>query len=157
LYKIGIDIFSDLGKSGHTAQDIEKRLIFIRGLDNAQATRVARWFIFKPKNSNLGNFWSASDWKILAYFMAIWNFLRTFGILYGYLVHMYCVHLVRFFLFWYHVARKIWQPCKKRFQNEFLSTHGHLGNPIEILEAPCLNELDLHKATKRMKNSCLNS
>jgi hypothetical protein len=35
--------------------------------------RVARWFIFKPKIPILGKFWRALDWKMLIYFMAIWN------------------------------------------------------------------------------------
>jgi hypothetical protein len=33
----------------------------------------------------LGKFWSALDWKILIYFMVIWNILRSFGIFYGHL------------------------------------------------------------------------
>jgi hypothetical protein len=42
---------------------------------------------FHTKNSNLGKSWRASDGKILIYFMAIWNTLRTFGIFYDHLVH----------------------------------------------------------------------
>jgi hypothetical protein len=42
---------------------------------------------FQTKNPNLGNFWTALDWKMLVYFIAIWNILWTFGILYGHLVH----------------------------------------------------------------------
>jgi hypothetical protein len=26
-------------------------------------SRVARWFVFKPKNPYLGKFWRALDWK----------------------------------------------------------------------------------------------
>jgi hypothetical protein len=37
----------------------------------------------------------------LKYYQPIWYILR-FG--------KFCVNLVRFFLFWYHVPRKIWQP-----------------------------------------------
>jgi hypothetical protein len=54
------------------------------------------------KNHNLGKFWSALDWKMLIYFMAICNIreiIRPFG--------SFCVHLVHFFRFWYHVPRKI--------------------------------------------------
>jgi hypothetical protein len=43
---------------------------------------------FQTKNPNLGKFWRALDWKMLIYFMDIWNILRTFGI--------FCVHLVHF-------------------------------------------------------------
>jgi hypothetical protein len=42
---------------------------------------------FQTKNPSLGNFWSALDWKMLVYFMAILNILQAFGILYDHLVH----------------------------------------------------------------------
>jgi hypothetical protein len=48
---------------------------------------VARWFILKPKNPNLGKFWSALDWKMRIYFMAICNISPTFGIFYDHMVH----------------------------------------------------------------------
>jgi hypothetical protein len=48
--------------------------------------RVARWFILKPKNRNLGKFWRALEEKMLEYFMTIWKILRPFGIIYGCLV-----------------------------------------------------------------------
>jgi hypothetical protein len=48
--------------------------------------RVARWFVFKPKNSNFGKFSRALLVKWI-YFMAIWNILQTFGIFYDHLVH----------------------------------------------------------------------
>jgi hypothetical protein len=32
----------------------------------------------KPKNINLGKFGRVSEWKMLIYFMAIWNILPTF-------------------------------------------------------------------------------
>jgi hypothetical protein len=60
---------------------------------------------FQTKNANLGKFWRALDWKMLIYIMAIWNILQTFGVFYD--------HLVHFFLFWYHVPRKIWQSWLK--------------------------------------------
>jgi hypothetical protein len=58
----------------------------------ALKSRVARFFGcqifgFQTKNPNLGKFWRALDWKILIYFMAIWNILRTFGKLYDNLVN----------------------------------------------------------------------
>jgi hypothetical protein len=37
----------------------------------------------------LGKFWRALDWKMLIYFMSIWNILWPFG--------TFCVHLVHFF------------------------------------------------------------
>jgi hypothetical protein len=48
---------------------------------------------FQTKNPNFGKFSRALDWKMLTYFMAMWNFLRTFGKFYD--------HLVHFELIWY--------------------------------------------------------
>jgi hypothetical protein len=42
---------------------------------------------FKPKNTNLGKFCGAFDWKMLIYFTAICNILRTFWIIYYHLVY----------------------------------------------------------------------
>jgi hypothetical protein len=50
---------------------------------------------FQIKNPNLDKFLSASDWKMLIYFMATWNVLRTFGIFYDHLVY-YRFNLVHF-------------------------------------------------------------
>jgi hypothetical protein len=38
---------------------------------------------FQTKNPNLGKFWRALEWKMLEYFMALFNILRSFGIFYG--------------------------------------------------------------------------
>jgi hypothetical protein len=46
-------------------------------------TRVARWFVFKPKFPNLGKFWRAFEWQMLVYFITIWNILWPFGLIYG--------------------------------------------------------------------------
>jgi hypothetical protein len=40
---------------------------------------VARWYNFKPKNPNLGQFLRLLQWKRLVYFMAIRSILGTFG------------------------------------------------------------------------------
>jgi hypothetical protein len=65
----------------------------------------------QTKNSNLGNFWRAFEWKMLAYF---WPFgihtLRSFGILYGPLLYLVAIWYI-FSQIWYIVARNIWQPC----------------------------------------------
>jgi hypothetical protein len=46
--------------------------------------KVARWFVFKPKIPIWVNFGGAYvDWKMLIYFMTIWNILRVFGIIYS--------------------------------------------------------------------------
>jgi hypothetical protein len=49
--------------------------------------RVARRFLFEPKNPNSGKFRRALHWKMLIYFMVISNILQTFGIFYDHLVH----------------------------------------------------------------------
>jgi hypothetical protein len=48
---------------------------------------------FQTKNPNLRKNSRASDWKILIYFMAVWNILRIFGI--------FCDHSVHFVFIWY--------------------------------------------------------
>jgi hypothetical protein len=48
---------------------------------------------FQTKNSNLGKFCRALNWKMLIYFMVIWNILRAFGMV------NYC--LVHFMFIWY--------------------------------------------------------
>jgi hypothetical protein len=72
-------------------------------------SRVARWFVFKPKIPIWVNCLGVFQWKILAhfydhlvYFKAIANILRPFG--------TFCGHLVYFSAFRYFVPRKIWQP-----------------------------------------------
>jgi hypothetical protein len=44
---------------------------------------------FKTKNPNSGKFGWAFEWKILVYFMVIWNILQSFGIFYGHLVYLW--------------------------------------------------------------------
>jgi hypothetical protein len=53
---------------------------------------------FQTKNPNLGNFWSAMQWKMLVNFMAIWSILLPFHIFYSHLVYFEIV-LVYFFPF----------------------------------------------------------
>jgi hypothetical protein len=66
---------------------------------------------FKTKNSNLGTFWRALDGKVdivqNVLQIHIWDILWPFG--------TFCVHLVHFIRFLYHVTRKIWQPCVTPF------------------------------------------
>jgi hypothetical protein len=44
--------------------------------------------LFSNQKPNLGKFWSALDWKMLIYVMAICDILRTLGILFDHLVHI---------------------------------------------------------------------
>jgi hypothetical protein len=64
---------------------------------------------FQTKSPNLGKFWRALEWEMLVYFMTIWNILWTFGMLHDHMVRFVFVGYI-FFLSWYHVPRKIWQP-----------------------------------------------
>jgi hypothetical protein len=61
-------------------------IFFILFRKETLPTRVARWFVFKPK-SNLGKMFRASDSKMSTYFMAIWNILWIFGIFYDHSLH----------------------------------------------------------------------
>jgi hypothetical protein len=49
--------------------------------------RGCQMVYFQTKNSSLGKFCRALGWKMLIYFMAIRNILRTIGIFNDYLVH----------------------------------------------------------------------
>jgi hypothetical protein len=51
-----------------------KKINYAGGLQGCQMV------CFQTKNPNLGKFWMALEWKMLLYFMVIWNILRSFGI-----------------------------------------------------------------------------
>jgi hypothetical protein len=99
---------------------------YVRTYDTAEQTllfaqtRVARWFIFNQKIPILVNFGgSYIDWKMLLYFMAIFNILQTFGICYDNLVHFVFIWYIlcsfgTCFMFWYNTPRKIWQHWSKQ-------------------------------------------
>jgi hypothetical protein len=66
---------------------------------------------FQTINPNLGKFWMTLDWKMLIYFMAIWNILQTFGIFYrhwGYFMTIWYIwcSLGLFFPVWVIFATK---------------------------------------------------
>jgi hypothetical protein len=42
---------------------------------------------FQTKNTNLGKFWRALQWKILVNFITIWSILLQLGIFYDHLVY----------------------------------------------------------------------
>jgi hypothetical protein len=72
-------------------------------------TQGCQMVCFQTKNTNLGKFSRALDWKKLIYFIAICNFLWRFEI---FLTIWYILYSFgTFFRFWYRVPRKIWQPC----------------------------------------------
>jgi hypothetical protein len=44
---------------------------------------------FQTQNPNFGKFGMALEFKVLLYFMTLWNILRPFGIIFGHLVYFY--------------------------------------------------------------------
>jgi hypothetical protein len=74
-------------------------------------TRVARWFVFKPKIQiwvNYGGSCNGRRWYIL------WTLGPFFGL--GLLLYFMDIwysswFVVIWYIFWYFVPRKIWQPC----------------------------------------------
>jgi hypothetical protein len=81
--------------------------------DNVFANRVARWSIFKPKIKIWVNFGGTQIEKCR-------DILWPFGIFYRHLGYHHLVHFVfiwYLFRFWYHVPRKIWQPCSRNKLN----------------------------------------
>jgi hypothetical protein len=80
-------------------------------LEKGVQSRVARWFVFKPKFPIWVNFGGLAMenhgilYAHLVYCTAIGNILWPFGII--------CGNLVYFSPFWYFGPRKIWQPWFK--------------------------------------------
>jgi hypothetical protein len=72
--------------------------------------RVARWYIFKTKNPNLGKFLRVLQWKMLKYFMDIGSILQQIGLFYDHLVCFMVIWYMYFSPFWYVAPRKIWHP-----------------------------------------------
>jgi hypothetical protein len=79
---------------------------------------------FQTKNPNLGKFWRPLDWKMLIYFMAIWNILQTFGIFYGHLGYLMTMwYIFRSFGTFFPLL----VPCtKKNLATLLLSSGGDL-------------------------------
>jgi hypothetical protein len=73
--------------------------------------RGCQMVYFQAKNPTLGKFLRALDFKLLMYFIAVWNICQTFGIFFD--------HLVHFVFIWYifPVLEKSGNPdlqyCKK--------------------------------------------
>jgi hypothetical protein len=66
---------------------------------------------FQTKNPNFGKIWRALEWKMLLYFMTIWNSFWSFGTYNLRPFGLVCGHLVYFSRFGMFGTRKIWQPC----------------------------------------------
>jgi hypothetical protein len=81
---------------------------------------------FQTKNPNLGKFGRALQWKMLAYFMNIWNSLRPFLIFYGHLVLLVFIwnifiHLVYFSRFGCLDQEKSGNPAQEDGQLDLIS------------------------------------
>jgi hypothetical protein len=50
---------------------------------NCLSCQGCQMVYFQTKNPNVGKIWRALEWKMLQYFMTIWNILHPFGIMYG--------------------------------------------------------------------------
>jgi hypothetical protein len=60
--------------------------LIVRATTSAENPQGCQMVCFQTKNTNLGNFWRALEWKMLVYFMVIWNILWPFGNVFGNLV-----------------------------------------------------------------------
>jgi hypothetical protein len=77
------------------------------------ASRVARWYIFKPKIQIWVNFGMPLNGKC-------WYLLWPFGLFYGPYIGRYILwpygNFIYFSSLWYIVSRKIWQPWLQALQ-----------------------------------------
>jgi hypothetical protein len=63
------------------------RIFFATANAHGRKVQGCQMVSFQTKNPNLGKFWRALDWKMLIYFMALWNILQAFGIFHDNFVH----------------------------------------------------------------------
>jgi hypothetical protein len=87
----------------------DKKCKSLNGFGPTDRAQGCQMDCVQTKNPNLGKFWRVLQmqydgifYKHLDHFTVFCYILWTFGIGRGYLVY--------FFLFWYFVRRKIWQP-----------------------------------------------
>jgi hypothetical protein len=59
-------------------------------------TKVARWYLFKPKIPNFGQFWSVLQRKMLVSFMHIWSNLLPLHMFYFVYCKVILVYFSRF-------------------------------------------------------------
>jgi hypothetical protein len=102
-----------------SGKDFQKSVIGSCGNASSYlSSRVARWFIFKPKIPIWVNFGGPYIGKCL-------YILWPFGIFYGHLGYFYdhSVHFVfHCYIFTGFGKEKIWQPCKATFHCYFEQT-----------------------------------
>jgi hypothetical protein len=67
-----------LDKQNRTHRKDGRYILRTFGLKGTKS-RVARWFVFKPKLPVLGKTWRALEWKMLLYFIYICNVIQPFG------------------------------------------------------------------------------
>jgi hypothetical protein len=73
------------GISGACTQPVDPRFWTDKLQVNVQGCQMVS---FQTKNPTSGKIERALDWKMLIYFMSIWNILWTFGMFYDPLVHL---------------------------------------------------------------------
>jgi hypothetical protein len=86
------------------------------------ASRVARWFVFKPNIPILGKLWRVLQLKILVNFRTIWFILLLLKISYG--------HLVYFVIIWYIF------PCFGILYKEKSGNPGRISPVQKTVDAP---------------------
>jgi hypothetical protein len=94
--------------------NLSSKFLFIRIENEFQITaprseQGCQMVCFQTKNTKLGKFCRALEWKKLAYSMDIWNIFYI-NLLYVMTIRYFSGNLVNFHLFWYFKWRKIWQP-----------------------------------------------
>jgi hypothetical protein len=81
--------------------------------------RFARWYIFRPKNRNLGKFLRVLELKMLVYLMDILSTLKPFNIFYGHLGYFEVIWYIfpRFAIFYQKSLATLvrWRFCFKFF------------------------------------------
>jgi hypothetical protein len=111
-------------------------------------TRVARWFVFKPKIQiwvNFGGPWIGQCLHILLPLVKFFGgILWTFG--------PFCIYLVHYFRFWYHGPRKIWQPWLKRL---IRNTYSLILVALQGKESTKGSDLTLHQTLRWDKSMFL--
>jgi hypothetical protein len=81
MFSAQLCVVRDLGANSYNTLSLHS-LFFKKYFFNCDTQALLkRWYIFKPKNPNLGKFWRALEWERLVYSLAIWNILRPFGYL----------------------------------------------------------------------------
>jgi hypothetical protein len=94
------------------------------GMEADNASQGCRMVYLQTKKPNLGKFWMALYWKMLIYYIAIWNILQEFVIFYDHLVHFVFICYI-FSVFGIMYQEKSGNPDASSF---FLLPNGRLNS-----------------------------